>query len=90
MAGIDGILCGTDAEKEGFGPFDQDAFKVTDLKAKGILTGPKKPLYIDDGAEVSYDTPSGKVEVSGPNSSPSGRTWALSSSWTTPATRTSS
>jgi thiosulfate reductase / polysulfide reductase chain A len=32
------------------------------LKAKGIVTGPPKPFYAEDGAEISYDTPSGKVE----------------------------
>jgi thiosulfate reductase/polysulfide reductase chain A len=32
------------------------------LKAKGILIGKQAPIYIDDGAEVTYDTPSGKVE----------------------------
>jgi thiosulfate reductase/polysulfide reductase chain A len=40
----------------------QGGFDFDQLKAKGILTGPPKPLTIDDGAEVSYDTPSGKVE----------------------------
>jgi thiosulfate reductase/polysulfide reductase chain A len=40
----------------------QGGFDFDQLKSKGILTGPPKPLYIDDGAEVSYDTPSGKVE----------------------------
>jgi thiosulfate reductase/polysulfide reductase chain A len=32
------------------------------LKAEGILMGPKKPIYIDDGAPVEFGTPSGKVE----------------------------
>jgi glutamine synthetase len=40
MAGLDGIRSKIDPEKEGFGPFDQDAFKVTDLKAKGIMAVP--------------------------------------------------
>ncbi len=37
-------------------------FDWAELKAKGILTGKQPPIYVDDGAEVSYDTPSGKVE----------------------------
>jgi len=34
----------------------------TALKAKGILLGKKSPIYIDEGAQVTYETPSGKVE----------------------------
>jgi thiosulfate reductase/polysulfide reductase chain A len=37
-------------------------FDWNELKNKGILLGPKQPIYLDDGAEVTYDTPSGKVE----------------------------
>jgi thiosulfate reductase/polysulfide reductase chain A len=37
-------------------------FDWNELKAKGIVTGPPKPLFVEDGAEVSYDTPTGKVE----------------------------
>ncbi|MFN9031800.1 MAG: molybdopterin-dependent oxidoreductase [Betaproteobacteria bacterium] len=37
-------------------------FDWMELKTKGILIGPQAPLYVDQGAEVSYDTPSGKVE----------------------------
>jgi thiosulfate reductase/polysulfide reductase chain A len=40
----------------------QGGFDFDELKAKGVLVGPPQPLYIDDGAEVTYDTPSGKVE----------------------------
>jgi glutamine synthetase len=40
MAGIDGIRHKIDPEKEGFGPFDVDAFKETDLKAKGMMSVP--------------------------------------------------
>jgi thiosulfate reductase/polysulfide reductase chain A len=32
------------------------------LKAEGILMGPKKPIYVDDGAAIEFGTPSGKVE----------------------------
>jgi thiosulfate reductase/polysulfide reductase chain A len=39
------------------GGFDWEA-----LKTKGIVTGPSAPIYAEDGAEISYDTPSGKVE----------------------------
>jgi len=36
MAGLDGIRRKIDPQKEGFGPFDVDAFKVTDLEARGL------------------------------------------------------
>jgi thiosulfate reductase / polysulfide reductase chain A len=32
------------------------------LKAEGVILGPKKPIYVDDGAPVEFGTPSGKVE----------------------------
>jgi len=40
MAGLDGIRNRIDPEKQGFGPFDHDAFKVKDLKAQGIMAVP--------------------------------------------------
>jgi glutamine synthetase len=40
MAGLDGIRRKIDPEKAGFGPFDLNAFKVTDLQAKGIEAVP--------------------------------------------------
>jgi len=33
-----------------------------EIKAKGVLMGKQEPIYIDQGAEVAYETPSGKVE----------------------------
>jgi thiosulfate reductase/polysulfide reductase chain A len=32
------------------------------LKKEGVLMGPEKPIFVEDGAEISFDTPSGKVE----------------------------
>lgn len=49
MAGIDGIRHKIDPEKEGFGPFDMDVFKVTDLKAKGIMA---VPFALDEALEA--------------------------------------
>ncbi len=39
------------------GGFDWEA-----LKTKGIVTGKPEPMFVEDGAQVSFDTPSGKVE----------------------------
>ena len=32
------------------------------LKKTGIIHGPKQPIYVEDGAEITFDTPSKKVE----------------------------
>ena len=40
MAGLDGIRRKIDPEREGFGPFDLDAFTVADLEARGITPVP--------------------------------------------------
>lgn len=37
-------------------------FDWAQIKQKGVLLGKKVPIYADEGAEVTYDTPSGKVE----------------------------
>jgi thiosulfate reductase/polysulfide reductase chain A len=37
-------------------------YNWAELKAKGVLRGKKAPIYASEGAEVSFDTPSGKVE----------------------------
>jgi len=37
-------------------------FNWAELKAKGILKGKRQPIYASEGAEVAFDTPSGKVE----------------------------
>ena len=41
---------------------EKGGFDWREIKAKGVLLGKKQPIYIDEGAEVTYDTPSGKVE----------------------------
>jgi glutamine synthetase len=40
MAGLDGIINKIDPEKEGFGPFDLDAFGIEDLEAAGVTPVP--------------------------------------------------
>jgi thiosulfate reductase/polysulfide reductase chain A len=37
-------------------------FNWAELKTKGVLLGKKNPIYSDEGAEVTFETPSGKVE----------------------------
>jgi thiosulfate reductase/polysulfide reductase chain A len=37
-------------------------FNWAELKAKGVLLGKKQPIYVDEGAEIAFETPSGKVE----------------------------
>ena len=34
-----------------------------DLKSHGVITQPTEPLYIEDGIEPEFDTPSGKIEL---------------------------
>ncbi len=33
-----------------------------ELKREGVIIGKPKPIFVEDGAELSFDTPSGKVE----------------------------
>jgi thiosulfate reductase / polysulfide reductase chain A len=33
-----------------------------ELKREGVIIGQPKPIFVEDGAELSFDTPSGKVE----------------------------
>jgi len=41
---------------------DKAGLSYSELKEKGIILGAKKPVYIEDGLEVKFNTPSGKVE----------------------------
>jgi thiosulfate reductase/polysulfide reductase chain A len=34
----------------------------TEIRSKGVILGKKAPIYAEEGAEVSFETPSGKVE----------------------------
>ncbi len=36
---------------------------LAELKEKGVVKGPKIPLYFDEGVEPEFDTPSGKIEL---------------------------
>ena len=33
-----------------------------ELKREGVILGKPEPIYVEDGAELKFDTPSGKVE----------------------------
>jgi len=35
---------------------------LTELKTKGIILGPKAPIFYEEGIEPKFDTPSGKIE----------------------------
>jgi thiosulfate reductase / polysulfide reductase chain A len=37
-------------------------YSFEDLKTKGIIRGPKKPIYFDEGIPIEFPTPSGKIE----------------------------
>lgn len=39
---------------------------LKELKEKGIVKGNKAPIYIEDGIEPTFDTPSGKIEFFSP------------------------
>jgi thiosulfate reductase/polysulfide reductase chain A len=41
---------------------EKGGFDWAELKAKGVIVAEKKPLFIEDGAEIAFETPSGKVE----------------------------
>jgi thiosulfate reductase/polysulfide reductase chain A len=41
---------------------DKSGIDYAQLKREGVFVGEAGPIYIDDGAEFSFDTPSGKVE----------------------------
>jgi glutamine synthetase len=49
MAGLDGIRHNVDPAKEGFGPFDLDVFKLSDLKTQGITP---VPFRLEDALEA--------------------------------------
>jgi len=41
---------------------EKSGFSYAQLKKDGVLMGKPAPIYIDTGAEIAFDTPSGKVE----------------------------
>lgn len=41
---------------------EKASLSYEELKEKGIIKAPGKPIYIEDGLPVSFNTPSGKVE----------------------------
>jgi glutamine synthetase len=55
MAGLDGIRRKIDPEKAGFGPFDLNAFKVSDLEAKGIGAVPFNLHEALESLRVDHD-----------------------------------
>jgi thiosulfate reductase / polysulfide reductase chain A len=41
---------------------EKSGLSYAQLKTEGVILGPKEPIYVDEGVELSFDTPSGKVE----------------------------
>jgi thiosulfate reductase/polysulfide reductase chain A len=41
---------------------EKSGLSWADLKRDGVILGPPQPIYVEDGAELKFDTPSGKVE----------------------------
>jgi thiosulfate reductase/polysulfide reductase chain A len=41
---------------------EKAGLSYAELKKEGVLMGPTKPIFIEDGAELEFDTPSKKVE----------------------------
>jgi len=41
---------------------ERSGFDWTQLQREGVLLAPPAPIYVEDGAELKFDTPSGKVE----------------------------
>jgi len=41
---------------------EKSGHSFADLKKKGVILGPKQPITVEEGLELSFDTPSGKVE----------------------------
>jgi thiosulfate reductase/polysulfide reductase chain A len=60
--GVERYFPWTDIEQNLRVRITEGGFDWAALKDKGILTGTPAPITIDEGAEVTYDTPSGKVE----------------------------
>jgi len=41
---------------------EKSGLDYAQLKRDGVIVGPAKPIYVEDGASIEFDTPSGKVE----------------------------
>ena len=41
---------------------EKSGLSYTELKSNGVIMAPAKPVFVEDGAELTFDTPSGKVE----------------------------
>ncbi|MFO1314200.1 MAG: molybdopterin-dependent oxidoreductase [Burkholderiales bacterium] len=41
---------------------EKSGFEWETLKREGVIMGPPAPIYVDDGAPLAFETPSGKVE----------------------------
>ena len=41
---------------------EKSGFEWETLKREGVIMGPPAPIYVEDGAPLAFDTPSGKVE----------------------------
>jgi thiosulfate reductase/polysulfide reductase chain A len=38
-------------------------FSLAELQEKGVVTGPRQPLYFEEGVPAEFGTPSGKIEL---------------------------
>jgi thiosulfate reductase/polysulfide reductase chain A len=41
---------------------EKSGFSFEDLKRDGVILGKEQPIFVEDGLELTFDTPSGKVE----------------------------
>ena len=41
---------------------DKAGYSLDELKQKGMILGPKRPIYFDEGVPAEFATPSGKIE----------------------------
>jgi len=41
---------------------EKSGFDWAQLQREGVILAPPAPIYVEDGAEIGFDTPSGKVE----------------------------
>ena len=44
----------------------QDGLELAELQRSGVIRGERKPIYIEEGLEPSFGTPSGKIELHSP------------------------
>ncbi|MEG2154534.1 MAG: molybdopterin-dependent oxidoreductase [Burkholderiaceae bacterium] len=60
--GVPGAIPFDDIEQYLAARVEKAGMSYAQLKQDGVILGPAKPIYVDDGARIEFDTPSGKVE----------------------------